>query len=105
MRGVVRFGKTGKLAPRFIGPFPVLERIGTLAYRVQFPDWLPRVHDVFHVSQLRKHVHAPDLVMEEATQQDLEITPELAVRREPIKIIGKETKELRNKNVHLDKVQ
>ena len=60
MRGVIRFGKTGKLAPRFIGPFPILERIGTLAYRVQLPDWLPGVHDVFHVSQLRKHVQDPD---------------------------------------------
>ena len=52
MRGVIIFGKTMKLAPRFIGPFPILERIGTLAYRVQLPDWLPGVHDVFHVSQL-----------------------------------------------------
>ena len=90
---------------RFIGPFPILERIGTLAYRVQPPNWLPGVHDVFHVSQVRKHVHDPDLVVEEAAQQDLEITPELAVRREPIKIIGKETKEPRNKKVPLVKVQ
>ena len=105
MRGVIRFGKTGKLAPKFIGPFPILERIGTLAYRVKLPDWLPGVHDVFHISQLRKHVHDPDLIVEEAAQQDIEITPELAVRREPLKIIGKETKELRNKKVHLVKVQ
>ena len=90
MRGVIRFGKTGKLAPRFIGPFTILERIGTLAYRVQLPDWLPGVHNVFHISQLRKHVHDPDLIVEEATQQDIEITPESAVRREPIKITGKD---------------
>ena len=76
------------MAPRFIGPFPILERIITLAYRVQLLDWLPGVHDVFHVSQLRKHVHDPDLVVEEAAQQDLDITQELAVRREQIKIIG-----------------
>ena len=93
------------MAPRFIGPFPILEWIGTLAYRVQLPDWLPVLHDVFHVSQLRKHVHDPDLVVEEAVQQDLEITPELAVRREPLKIICKETKEPRNKKVHLVIVQ
>ncbi len=49
MRGVIRFGKNGKLALRFIGPFPILERIGTLAYRVQLPDFLPGVHDVFHL--------------------------------------------------------
>ena len=93
-----------KLAPRFIGPFPILERIGTLAYRVQLPDWLPGVHNVFHVSQLRKHVHDPDLVMEEAMQPDLEITPSLAVRSEPVKIVGKETRVLRNKRIHLVKV-
>ena len=105
MRGVIRFGKIGKLAPRFIGPFPILEKIGTLAYRIQMPDWLPGVHDVFHVSQLRRHVHDPDLIVEEAAQQDLEITPTLAVRREPLEIIGKETRKLRNKSINLVKVQ
>ena len=105
LRGVLHFGKTGKLAPRFIGPFPILERVGTLAYRVQLPDWLPGVHDVLHVSQLQKHVHNPDLVVEEATQQGLDITPSLAVRREPVKIAGKETRVLRNKRIHLVKVQ
>ena len=93
------------MAPRFIGPFPILGRIGTLDDRVQLPDWLPGVHDVFHVSQLRRHVHDPDLVVEEAAQQDIDITPELAVRREPLKIVGKETRELRSKKVHLVKVQ
>ena len=63
------------------------------------------MHDVFHISQHRKHVHDPDLIVEEAAQHDIEITPELAVRREPLKIIGKETKEIRNKKVHLVKVQ
>ena len=57
------------------------------------------------MSQLRKHVHDPDLIVEEATQQDLDITPSLAVRREPVKIIGKETRDLRNKRIHLVKVQ
>ena len=97
LRGVIRFGKTGKLAPRFIGPFPILERIGTLAYRVQLRDWLPGVHDVFHVSQLRKHVHDPDLIEDELNQQVLDIAPNQTVRKDPIKIIGKETKILRNK--------
>ena len=105
MRGVIRFRKTGKLALRYNGTFPLLERIGTLAYRVQLLDLLPGVHDVFHISQLQKHVHDPNLIAEEASQQDLHITPDLTVRREPLKIIGKETKVLRNKKVHLVKVQ
>lgn len=52
MRGVLRFWKTGKLAPCYIGPFPLLERVGLLAYRVQLPSWLSGVHNVFHISNL-----------------------------------------------------
>ena len=63
------------------------------------------MHDVFHISQLRRHVHDPDLVVEEAAQQDIDITPELAVRREPLKIVSRETRELRSKKVHLVKVR
>ena len=53
-RGVVRFGKHGKLLPRFIGPFEILERVGTLAYRLALPPSMLGVHEVFHVSMLRK---------------------------------------------------
>ena len=58
-KGIVRFGKKGKLALRFIGPFEVLERIGVVAYRLALPPHLSLVHDVFHVSMLRKYY--PDL--------------------------------------------
>ena len=58
-RGVVRFGKRGKLSPRFIGPFKILERIGTAAYRLALPPNMSGVHGVFHVSMLRKYT--PDL--------------------------------------------
>ena len=54
LRNVGRFGSVGKLAPRFVGPFPIKERIGQMAYRVEFPARLSGVHDVFHVSHLRK---------------------------------------------------
>ena len=104
MKGVVRFGKTGKLAPRYIGPFPILERIGPLAYKVKLPEWLSGVHDVFHISHLRKYVHDPNLIVEEAAQQDLEITPNLTVVREPT-IIGYGEKKLRRKTVKLVKVR
>ena len=56
MKGVRRFGKKGKLAPRYVGPFGVLERIGNVAYTLELPPQLAGVHDVFHVSMLRKHV-------------------------------------------------
>ena len=54
-RGVIRFGKRGKLSPRYIGPFEVLERVGIVAYRLALPPILSSVHDVFHVSMLRKY--------------------------------------------------
>ncbi|GJZ22011.1 putative reverse transcriptase domain-containing protein [Tanacetum coccineum] len=53
-KGVVRFGKKGKLAPRFVGPFEILERIGSMAYRLRLPEELSGVHDTFHVSNLKK---------------------------------------------------
>ena len=59
MRGVVKFGKRGKLPPRFIGPFEILKRIGTVAYRLALPPNKKGVHEVFHVSMLRKYT--PDL--------------------------------------------
>ena len=58
-RGVVRFGKQGKLSPRYIGPFEVLERVGAVAYRLALPPNLSGVHAVFHVSMLRKYTPDP----------------------------------------------
>ena len=55
-RGVVRFGKHGKLLPRFIGPFEILERMVTVAYRLALPPSMSCVHEVFHVSMLRKYI-------------------------------------------------
>ena len=58
-RGVVRFGKRRELSPRFIGPFEILERIGTVAYRLALPPSMSGVHEVFHVSMLRKYTPDP----------------------------------------------
>ena len=54
-RKVLRFGKKGKLSPRFIDPYEVLERIGPMAYRLALPPELSKLHDVFHVSRLQKY--------------------------------------------------
>ena len=63
-RGVVRFGKRGKLAPKYIGPFEILERVGTYAYRLALPPSLSGVHEVFHVSMLRKYTPDPAHVVD-----------------------------------------
>ena len=63
-RGVVRFGKRGTLSPRFIGPFEILERIGVVAYRLALPPGMSGVHEVFHVSMLRKYTSDPAHVVD-----------------------------------------
>ncbi|KAL0537638.1 hypothetical protein IC582_026621 [Cucumis melo] len=64
MRGVLRFERRGKLSPRFVGPFEILERIGPVAYRLALPPSLSTVHDVFHVSMLRKYMPDPSHVVD-----------------------------------------
>ncbi|KAL0562076.1 hypothetical protein IC582_002531 [Cucumis melo] len=64
MRGVLRFERRGKLSPRFVGPFEILERIGPVAYRLALPPSLSTVHDVFHVSMLKKYVSDPSYVVD-----------------------------------------
>ena len=63
-RTVIRFGKQGKLSLRYIGPFEVLERVGIIAYRLALPLSLSSVHDVFHVSMLRKYTSNPTHVVD-----------------------------------------
>ena len=64
MRGVHRFGVHGKLAPQYVGPYKVLGQCGPVAYHLQLPDILSAVHDVFHVSQLKKCLRVPDEAVE-----------------------------------------
>jgi hypothetical protein len=72
IRGMRRFKVKGKLSPRFIGPFLILKRVREVAYQLELPDHLVDVHDVFHVSQLRKCLKVPkeQLAMEDLTVQD-----------------------------------
>ena len=63
-RGVVRFGKRGKLLPRFVGPFEILEKVGTVAYRLALPPSMSGVHEVFHVSMLSKYTPDPAHVVD-----------------------------------------
>ncbi|KAM2751224.1 hypothetical protein EV2_000417 [Malus domestica] len=100
-RSVVRFGKKGKLSPRYIGPYLITERVGEVAYRLELPLELSKVHDVFHVSMLRHYVSDPSHVI---PFQPLEINPDLTYDEEPVTILDWKDKVLRNKTVHLVKV-
>ena len=105
LKSVIRFGRRGKLAPRFVGPFPVLEQIGNLAYKVELPEKMAGVHNVFHVSQLRKFVHDPDITISPDQLDDIEVEPEAVGNCKPIRILEHDTKKLRRKAVNLVKVQ
>ena len=74
MKGVHRFGIRGKLAPRYVGPFQIQQRCGPVAYRVKLPDHMLAVHDIFHVSQLKKCLQVPDQVIDFG---DVELAPDL----------------------------
>jgi len=84
MIGVHRFGIHGKLAPRYVGPYQVLEQYGPVAYRLQLLDILSAVHNVFHVSQLKKCLQVPDEAVE---MEGLPLQPDLTYEEHPIKIL------------------
>ena len=101
-KGVQRFGLKGKLVPRYIGPFEILEIYGPVAYRIRFPSRLLAVHDVFHISQLKKCVKVPEEVIE---QQDLEVEPDLSYVEYPKKILVTKERSTRRAKVRMYKIQ
>ena len=98
MKGVLRFGKKGKLSPRYIGPFEILERIGKVAYRLALVLELSMVHDVFHVSMIKKYVMDSTYVL---TQEPVQVNQDLSYKEKPIQNLDKKEKELRNKKISL----
>ncbi|XP_073313440.1 uncharacterized protein [Primulina huaijiensis] len=102
MKGVMRFGKKGKLSPKFIGPFKILERVGTIAYRVALPPNLAGVHNVFHVSMLRKYMLNPSHVL---NYEQLQLTPNLSFEKRPTRILERQERRLQNKVIHMVKVK
>ncbi|KAK2427510.1 hypothetical protein QL285_026084 [Trifolium repens] len=99
--GVGRALKAKKLTPKFIGPYQILERIGKVAYRIALPPVLSLIHDVFHVSQLRKYTPDPSHVI---TPDDIQLRDNLSFEVPPIKIADRKMKCLRTKEIPLVKV-
>ena len=100
-KGVVRFGKRGKLNPRYIGPFEIVDGIGPVAYRLDLPEDFSRVHNVFHISMLRKYIPDSSHVLE---TPEIELRDDLSYEEQLVQILGREEKELCNKTVSLVKV-
>ena len=102
MRGVHQFGVHGKLAPRYVGPYKILEQCGHVAYRLQLLDILSAVHNIFHVSQLKKYLRVPDEVVE---IEGLPLQPDLSYIEHPTTILDEKERVTRNKVVKFYKVQ
>ncbi|GJS21171.1 putative reverse transcriptase domain-containing protein [Tanacetum coccineum] len=100
-KGVMRFGKKGKLAPRYVGPFEILERIGPVAYRLRLPNELSEVHDTFHVSNLKKcladaNLHVP--------LDEIEVDKTLHFVEKPVEIMDREVKTLKRSKIPIVKI-
>jgi hypothetical protein len=102
IRGVRRFKVKGKLAPRYIGPYQILARRGEVAYQLSLPENLSAVHDVFHVSQLKKFMRVPE---EQLPVEGLEVQENLTYTEKPTQILETADRVTRRKTIRMCKVR
>ncbi|WMV10389.1 hypothetical protein MTR67_003774 [Solanum verrucosum] len=101
MKGVMRFGKKGKLSPRYIGPYRISKRMGNVAYELELPQELAAVHPVFHISMLKKFMGDPSLII---PTKNIEIKDSLSYEEIPIQILDRQFRNLRTKEIASIKV-
>ncbi|GJT31066.1 putative reverse transcriptase domain-containing protein [Tanacetum coccineum] len=101
-KGVVRFGKKGKLAPRFVGPFEIIEKVSPVAYRLDLPEELNGVHDTFHVSNLKKSLADPTL---KVPLDEIRVDAKLNFVEKPMEILEREFKKLKHSRIAIVKVR
>nr|GEY81230.1 putative reverse transcriptase domain-containing protein [Tanacetum cinerariifolium] len=101
-KGVIRFGKRGKLNHRYIGPFKILAKVGTVAYRLELPKQLSRVHSAFHVSKLKKCMADEPLAI---PLDEIQVDDKLNFIEEPIEIMDREVKRLKQSRIPIVKVR
>ena len=97
----MRFGNKGKLSPRYIGPYEIIEKIGPLAYKLALPPELARIHDVFHVSMLRRYRSDPSHIIKDS---EVKISENLSYVEEPMSIVDCKVKQLRKREIPMVKV-
>ncbi|GJX92449.1 hypothetical protein Tco_0345775, partial [Tanacetum coccineum] len=100
-KGVIRFGKKGKLAPTFVGPFEIIERIGPVAYKLRLPEELNGVHDPFHVSNLKKCLADPTL---QIPLDEIQVDAKLNFVEKLVEILEQEFKKLKQSSISIVKV-
>ncbi|GKE91273.1 putative reverse transcriptase domain-containing protein [Tanacetum coccineum] len=101
-KGVIHFGKRGKLNPKYVGPFRVLEKVGAVAYKLELPQELSRVHNTFHVSNLKRCYFDDPLTV---PLDGLHVYDKLQFFKEPVEIMDREVKQLRHSRVPIVKVR
>jgi hypothetical protein len=102
MKGVHRFGIKGKLAPRYIGLYPIIDKYGPTSYQVELPERLLGVHNVFHVSQLKRCLKPPaDVVIKDT----IPLEPDLMYKAHPIKVLDQQDRVTCNKTTQFYKIQ
>ena len=100
-KGIMRFGKRGKLIPRYIRPFEILRKVGDVAYGLALPPELGHVHPVFHISMLRRYVHDPSHVLD---YQPVHLEEDMTYEEEPVQVLERMERVLRNKTIPMVRI-
>ncbi|GKD02150.1 hypothetical protein Tco_1177124, partial [Tanacetum coccineum] len=101
-KGVIRFDKRGKLSPRYVGQFKIIERIGHVAYRLELPEKLRGIHNTFHVSNLKKCLADENLVI---PLEEIQLDDKLHFIQEPVEIMDRKVKRLKQSRIPIVKVR
>ena len=101
MKGVMRFRKKGKLAPQYMGPYEILRKVRSVAFELALPPNFPPVHLVFHLSLLRHYMYDPSHILEPIS---IQLNSNFLFEEQPVRIIDRQVKRLKNKDIPTVKV-